>query len=176
MIRIALVLLALSLAATALCGQAPGGGKQAQNAWAEFFPDGLLDGSGQPAPLDRLSGKLVGLYFSAHWCPPCRAFTPKLVAFRDKNAAQFEVVFVSSDRSKADMQTYIKETNMKWLCVPFKSQSASALQQRFQVQGIPKLIVLSPSGRTISENARADVTNSPASALESWLKAAQAKK
>ena len=27
--------------------------------------------------------KLIGLYFSAHWCPPCRAFTPELVKFRD---------------------------------------------------------------------------------------------
>ena len=22
--------------------------------------------------------KLVGVYFSAHWCPPCRGFTPVL--------------------------------------------------------------------------------------------------
>ena len=29
---------------------------------------------------DSVKGNdLVGFYFSAHWCGPCRAFTPKLV-------------------------------------------------------------------------------------------------
>jgi thiol-disulfide isomerase/thioredoxin len=27
---------------------------------------------------EALAGKTVVLYFSAHWCPPCRAFTPQL--------------------------------------------------------------------------------------------------
>ena len=31
---------------------------------------------------DALAGKaIVCLYFSAHWCPPCRAFTPVLKDF-----------------------------------------------------------------------------------------------
>ena len=25
--------------------------------------------------------KLIGFYFSAHWCPPCRLFTPVLAEF-----------------------------------------------------------------------------------------------
>ena len=28
---------------------------------------------------DLAQKKIYGLYFSAHWCGPCRKFTPKLV-------------------------------------------------------------------------------------------------
>ena len=40
----------------------------------------LLAKGGQPVMTDEAvaGGKFVGLYFTAHWCPPCRGFTPKL--------------------------------------------------------------------------------------------------
>ena len=41
---------------------------------------------------------VVGLYFSAHWCPPCQFFTPELVKYYEKLKAaskKFEVVFIS---------------------------------------------------------------------------------
>ena len=53
---------------------------------------------------ERLAGKVKLLYFSAHWCPPCRGFTPELVkAYAKLKAAgrNFEVVFISSDRDPA---------------------------------------------------------------------------
>ena len=67
-----------------------------------LFPDKLLDSDGKEVSSKVLGNKIVGIYFSAQWCPPCRHFTPSLVEFRDQNKKDFEVVFVSSDRSSKD--------------------------------------------------------------------------
>src|SRR5438270_4822719 len=59
--------------------------------------------------------KLIGLYFSAHWCPPCRKFTPNLVAYYNKNVAahpDFEILFVSNDKSPSAMEDYMREQQM----------------------------------------------------------------
>merc|ERR1712178_316196 len=51
----------------------------------------------------------VGIYFSAHWCPPCRGFTPKLAEiYKSMKAAgkKFEIVFASSDRDQTAFDEY----------------------------------------------------------------------
>ena len=141
--------------------------------WKTMFTDGLLDAAGKSVSLDQFKGKLVAVYFSAHWCPPCRAFTPKLVEFRDKNAADVEVVFVSFDKTQEDKDKYMAEAKMQWPTVPYKSKSGDALAQKFQVRGIPHLVVLSPKGNTVSTQARAEVTQHPDTCVETWKKAAQ---
>lgn len=43
------------------------------------------------------------VYFSAHWCPPCKGFTP-VFAERYKKlkgiGTNFEIIFVSADRDE----------------------------------------------------------------------------
>lgn len=140
--------------------------------WKTTFSDGLLDAAGKAVSPDKLKGKLVAIYFSAHWCPPCKAFTPKLVAFRDKNEAGLEVVFVSYDKSQQEKDKYMQETQMKWPTVPFQSQSGKDLAKKFSVRGIPTLVVLSPKGNTVSTAARMEVTKDPDKCIEAWQKAA----
>ena len=71
------------------------------------------------------SGKVVGFYFSAHWCPPCRAFTPQLVQWyhnvkKGTNGEKFDIVFLSSDKDLSEFKEYFRE--MPWFAVPYEAR------------------------------------------------------
>lgn len=146
--------------------------KPADGIWAATFSEGLTDAEGKAVSLDQLQGKIVGIYFSAHWCPPCRAFTPLLVKFRDAHQADFEVVFVSIDRAAKDKQDYMTEASMKWPAVPFQGSSGKALLAKYHIEGIPTLVILSPKGDTITTDGREDVTSDPDHCLDQWKQTA----
>jgi nucleoredoxin len=141
--------------------------------WQSLFPGGLVDASGKAVDLKALAGKTVGVYFSAHWCPSCVAFTPDLVKFRDKNAADFEVVFVSFDRSTEDQQQYMTEKQMKGPAVACLTEPVKALQRKFEAHAIPTLVILGADGREITRQGKADVASDPDNALAKWRKAAE---
>ena len=112
---------------------------------------------------DALAGKkVVGIYFSAHWCPPCRMFTPVLKDLYDalmEQDCELELVFVSSDRSPAEMEAYMKEAHGDWLAVPHDSPAAQQLSQQFQVSGIPTLVFLRADGSVAEREGRSLVQN-----------------
>jgi len=80
--------------------------------------------SGATDTLDDLRAlDMVAIYFSAHWCPPCQRFTPKLAQlYKDVNAAskKFGVLFVSSDRDDKSFQEYFHE--MPWVALDFEQR------------------------------------------------------
>ncbi|KAJ1418072.1 thioredoxin-like protein, partial [Ochromonadaceae sp. CCMP2298] len=92
-----------------------------------------------------LNGKnRVAIYFSAHWCPPCRGFTPVLAEFyeqlKEEDADALEIVFASSDQDDASFGTYFG--SMPWTAMPFGSAGKDALSTKFGVRGIPFLVIL----------------------------------
>ncbi len=145
---------------------------QDKPAWIEeMFGPQLTNVKGEKVDASALKGKIVGLYFSAHWCPPCRSFTPLLVKFRDdmvKQGKNFEVVFISSDEDETKMQGYMKDAKMQWLAVPFDSPRKDKIASKYGVRGIPTLIILAPDGGTITSGGRADVTRHPGNAFKMW--------
>jgi len=96
--------------------------------------------------------KLIGLYFSAHWCGPCRKFTPNLVAYYNKNAAahpEFEIVFVSFDKSAAAMEGYMRELQMPWPAVGFDKISGNEALKKYAGASIPCLVVVDENGKVV---------------------------
>ena len=70
---------------------------------AELLGDTLLTKEGEVPVSTALAGKKhIMLYFSAHWCPPCKQYTPELARAYTASTKQAEVaiVFVSSDRDQ----------------------------------------------------------------------------
>jgi nucleoredoxin len=132
----------------------------------------LLDASGNTVPTSSVLGGVVGLYFSAHWCPPCRAFTPALSAwyksFVERNPdKKFSIVFVSSDRSESDFTAYHKE--MTFHALPFSEREKKAdLSSKFGVRGIPTLIFLDENGEILTKDGRSIVNDDPEGASEFW--------
>nr|DAD46709.1 TPA_asm: hypothetical protein HUJ06_016646 [Nelumbo nucifera] len=108
--------------------------------------DFLLSSTGDQVKVSDLEGKVVGIYFSANWYQPCRNFTPVLAGVYEQlkdRGCGFEVVFVSSDEDSDAFASY--RACMPWLAIPFSDlESKKALNRRFQVEGIPCLIILQP--------------------------------
>jgi nucleoredoxin len=99
--------------------------------------------------------EMYAIYFSAHWCPPCRAFTPKLVSFYKENKAahadKFDIVFVSRDHSDDDMEEYMKEANMPWYAIKHDAIKQCDLN-RYAGSGIPCLVLVDREGNILSDS------------------------
>ena len=92
--------------------------------FVELLGDKLVGKDGEVSTGSALQGKTaVALYFSAHWCPPCRGFTPQLAEWYRTNLQSkgLEVVFISGDKSEAAFGDYFGE--MPWLALPYSDEA-----------------------------------------------------
>jgi len=136
----------------------------------ESFGNDLVSKNGAVYNYSLKSAQLIGIYFSAHWCPPCRGFTPVLAQFYNTvnaNGKVFEVVFVSSDSDQKSFNSYLSE--MPWIAVNFGAQVIEDLGDKYKVSGIPRLVIVRTDGTIVSDNARSDVVNKKEAAFSEWL-------
>jgi len=117
-------------------------------------------------------GKVIVLYFSAHWCPPCRGFTPELVKTVGKLKAAgkaFEIIFVSSDRDQKSFQEYFGSMGPHFLAIPQGDPRKAKLSSFFGVEGIPTLVTVDgATGATINGNARGACGGDPDGLAFPW--------
>jgi len=120
-----------------------------------------------------LNTPVVAYYFSAHWCAPCRKFTPNLADLYNKwnaDSKQIEIVFISYDKKEDEFKEYY--TQMPWVCIPFGDSRIQELGEKFEVEGIPFLCIVSKDGKEecLTNNGYEDVMLKKEKAIDEWKK------
>lgn len=129
---------------------------------ATLFGDKLQSKNGEVDTISALSDcDAIGIYFSAHWCPPCRGFTPvfaKNYELLKEAGKKVEVIFASSDQDDAAFKDYF--SSMPWLALPYeKRELKEELAKKYKCNGIPYLVFLDAKTlETITTNGRGGVT------------------
>ena len=124
---------------------------------AKLAGDLIVMENRKPVDFDAASlggKKFLAIYFSAAWCPPCRGFTPELVSWykRKKSARdQFDIIFVSRDKSEGEMLDYMKDYKMDWPALRFDKAKGSPLG-KYLGRGIPCLVVIDGDGKVLSHS------------------------
>ncbi len=123
-------------------------------------------------PADRSEPEIYLAYFGAHWCGPCRRFSPELVQSYQqlKQAASdyFELVFVSSDRDESEQRTYVREVGMPWPVIKYSALGRVAPIERWAAKGIPSLVAVTREGELIFHSYRGEEYLGPSSVLKQF--------
>ena len=77
---------------------------------------------GEVDVIEALENEIVGMLFSASWCPPCQDFVTFLnqvhKELRNRNCA-FQVVYLSCDKSEDEMKQYVSQKHGNWYMLPY---------------------------------------------------------
>jgi peroxiredoxin len=110
-----------------------------------------LDGS--DLTLSKLRGRPVLIDFWASWCPPCRQELPTIERLHKEFGPSLAVLGISVDGSRKDAQKAVKQDHLTFrvLWENPKSRRAIAAFEAYQLQGIPRVIILDNQGRIVAD-------------------------
>lgn len=120
--------------------------------------DYVISRDGAKISIADLAGKTIGLYFGAHWCPPCRTFASMLAeAYSELRDESFQIIFISTDRDEDEFRSSLE--GMPWLAIPYADKTRYDLSRIFDVKGIPRLVLLGPDGKVLKTDGRAMISS-----------------
>eukprot|EP00826_Nyctotherus_ovalis_P061197 TRINITY_DN8685_c0_g1_i14.p2 TRINITY_DN8685_c0_g1~~TRINITY_DN8685_c0_g1_i14.p2 ORF type:complete len:129 (+),score=33.53 TRINITY_DN8685_c0_g1_i14:102-488(+) len=106
-----------------------------------------------------MSAKVVLLYFSGIWCPPCHGFEFVIRNFYkavnegcEPGKKNVEIVFVSCDNSVEEFNEHI--VPMPFPMLPFDSPKIADLEEDLDVESIPIVPLLRKDGTIARESVR----------------------
>jgi len=109
---------------------------------------------GRRIDLKKLRGRVILIDFWASWCMPCRVGVPHLKElYSQYHAKGFELIGVSLDRSRLDMDSYLKTVKLPWP-IFFDVKAVGDLTACWGVEQIPTYFLVDKKGLLRSTDAR----------------------
>ena len=112
--------------------------------------------AGGTTSLDDLKGKYVYVDVWATWCGPCKAEIPSLkrveAQYHDKN---IEFVSISIDQARDHYKwlAMVKDKELGGIQLFADNEGNSTFIKEYQIQGIPRFILIDPKGNIVDANA-----------------------
>jgi thiol-disulfide isomerase/thioredoxin len=121
-------------------------------------------------PGARPEPEIYLVYFGAHWCHPCREFSPTLLEryrkLKEEAPDRFELVFVSNDRSPAEQLEYVRGLPMPWPVLKYSKIGSVPAVEHSAGPAIPDLVVLTRNGDVIFSSFHGAEYVGPGSVLD----------
>ena len=140
----------------------------------KFIPDNLVSKDGNVDKAKVFEAPLIGLYFSALWCPPCVGFNPLMLDFYKKannDKINIEIIFCSLDEDEDDFNQYLQK--LPFAAIDYSDPKLEDLTSAFEIETIPVLIIFDNNGNLIDVNGRTAIQGknktTPDETIKSWL-------
>lgn len=131
---------------------------------AEVGQEFRLEGPGLDGKMIRVSdyrGKVLLVDFWATWCGPCLHELPNVLDAYDKyHPNGFDILGVSLDHDREDLEAFIKNRKLPWKQIffdePGKTGWQNPLAKQHGVRGIPATFLLDREGKVAATDLRGD--------------------
>jgi len=110
---------------------------------------------GKEIDLANMRGKVILVDFWATWCGPCVGEVPNVVKTYNKlHDKGFEIVGISLDQDKSELETFVKEKKMTWVQYFDGNGWKNKIAGRFGIHSIPAMWLIDKKGMVVNTNAR----------------------